>query len=151
MKNRPHGILVGCCMAVVSSTALVLAADIPDASRVGTTGARLLPVACSVLMLAFALATLVSAIMGRGVPAAPGGRVNRLGWAAAVILLFVYSLVLERAGFLVATFALLAALSPFFGLGRPGAALAWAFAATVGIWLLFTRALGAYLPTGTVL
>lgn len=121
-------------MVAVSLTFVILAARIKETGEF-VTGGKLVPVVATVLILAFALLRCASVMRVTHVDARPGQAIDYSAWVIAVISLIVYAAIVETVGFLIATMALLIALSPLFGIRKLYAILGASVSITLCIWL----------------
>jgi putative tricarboxylic transport membrane protein len=155
MRN-PRDVATGAFTLVIAAAVFVLARDFPGGTRAEGMGANFLPI-----LLASILATLSVLLIGKGYLFAPSAAeaeadVSPRGvyraFRPALMCLFVllYLLVLEYAGYVIATPVFLFAVVSALGGGRGRAAIA-ALALTAGIWLVFGVLLKVPLPDGTLL
>ncbi len=81
---------------------------------------------------------------------APRTRIELWAVGAAVLLPVLYGVLMERTGFLIATFVItVIAVGPVLKLWRPKLILGMALGMSLGIYLIFGKLLGVYLPHGS--
>jgi hypothetical protein len=127
---------------------------IDDGSRLGARG---FPLGLGLLLGGLGLIVLVQTIPGREDPEpetdAPAVPRKIEIWAVCVTvgLLAGYAALLEYTGFLIATFLItLIAVGPALRVWRPGLIAGMALGLSVGIYLVFGKLLGVYLPHGSL-
>lgn len=105
-----------------------------------------------VLLRSFAVRRASLAAKPAGDPATRRRRFGNEVWAVAitVALLIGYALLLARLGFLIATaITVVVALGPALGIWRPRLLIGMSLGIPIGIYLIFGKLLGVYLPHGT--
>lgn len=148
--ERKAEIATAFTMAATSVLFLALAVQIRDSAGL-LSGARLVPVIVTSLMVVFSVIRCFSVHRTPQEQWSPSSTPDYHKWVIAIFALLIYAGILETAGFLVATFALLVVLAPLFGTRKLLANIIASATITVGIWLLFTKIFGSYLPPGTIL
>lgn len=141
------GILAACAAAL---WCWGVAATIPDAYGEGRLGPRGFPLIGGVLLGVLGLAVVAQSL--RRAPDAGDSRPKPGEWgpvASAAGLLAGYALLLELAGFLLATAATVAvAVGPVLGVWRWRLIGGMALGIPLGIYLVLGKLLGVYLPVG---
>ena len=104
------------------------------------------------LILAILLALLAIALFVESRPRSEGGTFWKRHGRPTVMVggLFAYTMLLERLGFLVVTFAYLTLSHLWFGERSVLKAAAVAAVVTIGLWLVFDRVLSLRLPAGVL-
>lgn len=137
------------CVALALSLGTCYGARAMPMGTVGNPGPGFLPFWIGVTLAMMSVALIVGSLAGGRSSDAPvaGARRGVAGIAGGLLL---YAAVLETVGYLVATFALLAALLVILGERRWPAGLAFAALATAATWAMFGVWLGVPLPAGTL-
>lgn len=129
-----------------------------DESRLGARG---FPLGLGILLAALGLIILLQSFSGREADdnlvtdedqsnRRPAPRTELWAVGVGVLLPISYALLLERTGFLIATFVITAvAVGPVLRLWRPKLILGMALGMSLGIYLIFGKLLGVYLPRGS--
>lgn len=145
------GIVLGAILSLVGALMVKEAFSVP-AGRSLIAGPRLFPVVITVVFTALALAYLGQQLLARArqapTDAEPFGDVVRV--AGMVVVLVVYTFLLEPLGYVLATFLLFVAGSRLLGSKAIVRDLVVGVGLSVGIYLLFTHLLNVHLPEGVI-
>lgn len=121
-------------------------------------GARGFPLGLGVLLGVLGFILLVRSFVireageaGAAEPAVERTDLRHELWAVGMVLLLpVYAALMQYTGFVIATFVTVAlAVGPMLGLWRPRLLLGMSLGLSLGIYLIFGKLLGVYLPYGT--
>lgn len=149
-QGRKSELIVAMCMMALSLFLFICAVRIPEPKQL-ISGTRIVPVAATSLMLAFALIRGISLLRGMGEETRRVAASDYRKWTLVIVALIAYAGVLETVGFLIATILLLIVLLPLFGIAKLSTNIVAAVSIAGGIWLLFVKVFGSYLPSGTIL
>lgn len=154
-------VVAGAVVFLFAAVVLVASLRIPDAaSRTEVVGPRVLPVTFSGAMAVAALALVVRGLVARARPEAAAdddaegdepakpGQARRFLVVAALLLAYIVAFI--PVGYLLSTFAFLAAVSTYIDRRRWIRNLVFAAVFAVVVYVAFTRGLQVELPPGLV-
>lgn len=156
LKELPADVVAGVVTFVVAAVVFVASLQIAKPAAAEVVGPKVLPVTFSVALAAAAVALVVRGFRARALPApatdddteqAPKpGQTRRLLVLAAMLL--VYVLVFIPVGYMLSTFAFLAAVSTYIDRKKWIRNLVFAAVFSVVVYFAFTRGLQVELPPG---
>jgi putative tricarboxylic transport membrane protein len=161
MPARQTDLLLGAILVVVASLWCIgVVATIPALDDGSRLGARGFPLALGILLGCLGLIVFVKGFVSERhdinasatkQTATPFG-VEVWAILATVSLLAGYSLLMEYAGFIIATLLIVAvAIGPVLGIWKPRLIAGMSIGLSLGIYLIFGKLLGVYLPYGKLI
>ncbi|KII11676.1 tripartite tricarboxylate transporter TctB family protein [Phaeobacter sp. S60] len=162
MTNRASDFVLAITLMVLAGVWTWLVVEtIPPGFGSGEIGARAFPLAFGIILLALAALLLLHLTVSSDDPGAGHGgqaatkrrKSRRVKWLPAITLLIeigLYGILLEKAGFVLATpVIILIVMLVNLRVRSITKLLAMSLGMTAGCWLLFEKVLGIYLANGT--